>query len=70
MTYLVFIGGVLLGLLLAQIRFRFIYSKGKLKIDQSNPEKDIYRFELDEPYDNKTKYFLLKVITTSDLSHE
>ena len=44
---------------------------GVLKIDSSNPEKDIYRFEV---YNldalSKKKYILMKVKRSSDLSQK
>lgn len=44
---------------------------GTLRIDRSNPEKDVYRFDV---YDleslSKKKYIIIRVDNKADLSHE
>lgn len=65
-----FIGGVLIGVTLYKLIFRFRSRKGILRIDHSNPEKDVYRFEIDGIVDTSTKRFILKVDHDADLSQE
>lgn len=60
------IGGVITSLL-GDLR----QSSGVLKIDHSNPEKDIYRFEIDDLDKlNKKKHVVLKVDHNADLSQK
>lgn len=64
------------GLLAASLignAFSIYYIKrtcGTLKIDHSNPEKDVYRFDVDD-LDSlaKKKRIVLKVDNNADLSH-
>ena len=47
----------------------FRKESGVLRIDRSNPEKDRYRFEIDDLNKLSTKkYIVLKVDNTADLS--
>ena len=47
----------------------FGYTKGTLRIDHSNPEKDIYRIEFDNLDDlSKSKKVILKIDNHADLS--
>lgn len=66
---------LLIGVLLGAILMRgLIFSKsgtGTLKIDSSNPEKDLYRFEIDKLEDLETKSQIIVAIDrTADLSQE
>lgn len=69
LTYII---GVIIGSILTSIvfRFRFPYY-GTLKIDKSNPEKDIYRLEIKE-LDNidKRRHIILDINTSIDLSQK
>lgn len=65
-----FIGGILIGAILYKLIFMFRSRKGVLRIDHSNPEKDVYRFEIDGIADTSTKRFILKVDHDADLSQE
>lgn len=60
--------GSIVTCILVQIRWRVT---GTLKIDHSNPEKDVYRFEIDD-LDNldKRRHVLLKVDHNADLSQK
>lgn len=63
---------ILIALVCAVIAFTIrTITTGVLKIDSSNPEKDIYRFEV---YNldalSKKKYVLMKVKRSSDLSQK
>lgn len=66
-----FIIGVIVEAIVSLI-FKFFRSAfGTLKIDNSNPEKDVYRFVVDD-LDNlsKKKYVELKIERGADLSQE
>lgn len=67
--YFAFMLGIMVGLIIAfMIRPRML---GTLKIDHSNPEKDIYRFEIEKFDDlSKSKRITLKVDHKADLSHD
>lgn len=65
-----FVGGLLVGVILYKLIFWLSSRKGVLRIDHSNPEKDVYRFEIDGIVDNSTKRFVLKVDHDADLSQE
>lgn len=44
---------------------------GTLRIDQSNPEKDLYRFDINDLESlSKKKYIVIRVDNQADLSHE
>ena len=46
---------------------------GTLNIDRSNPEKDVYLFDIDEAEFEKLpkrRYILLKINPNADLSHK
>lgn len=68
MSYLWFLGGVFVGTILTYIRFGRVSRKGILKIDRSDPEKDIYRIDLDGVVLNRTKRLILKIDHNADLS--
>lgn len=69
--WLVFVLGLVVGSIIVNIIWNSNRSSGVLKIDRSNPEKDIYRIELDS-LDNlsKKKRISLKVDTKANLSQE
>ena len=69
--WLVFVLGLVVGSIVVNIIWNLNQSSGVLKIDQSNPEKDIYRIELDS-LDNlsKKKRISLKVDAKANLSQE
>ena len=69
--WLVFVLGLVVGSIVVNIIWSLNQSSGVLKIDQSNPEKDIYRIELDS-LDNltKKKRVSLKVDAKANLSQE
>lgn len=48
-----------------------LFTEGTLKIDSSNPDKDVYRFEIDhlDNISNK-KRIVLKIDPNADLSQE
>ena len=64
-----FVIGILVGVIVG-----FLYphkTSGVLKIDHSNPEKDLYRFEIDD-LDSliKKKKVILRVDNNADLSQK
>ena len=71
MEYLVILlAGVCVCLVLILL-LRDAHTAGTLKVDHSNPEKDIYRFEIDRFDDlNKKKRIVLKVDHSADLSQK
>jgi len=63
--------GVLTGVIITSIMHRLVIAQGTLKIDQSNPEKDIYRLEIDNlDVVAKKKHIRLKVDPKADLSQK
>ena len=61
--------GIFAGSLITSIIFFIKSSSGTLKIDHSNPQKDVYRFEIkDLDKLNKKKYVHLKIDNNADLS--
>ena len=71
MEYLYFAIGLILGSITTIL---FICRKcgvGALKIDHSNPEKDLYRFEIDEIEDlSERRVLILKIDNNADLSQK
>lgn len=65
-----FIGGIVVGFIISRIIFWMCSKKGVLRIDHSNPEKDVYRFEIDGIADKSTKRFMLKVDHNADFSQK
>lgn len=60
----VFLFGVVIGVLLDRIR-----TAGTLRIDHSNPDKDVYRFEINDLDSlNKKKHIVLTIDHHADLS--
>jgi hypothetical protein len=65
-----FVAGLILGLLIGLIAWRRPFL-GTLKIDHSDPEKDLYRFEIEDLDGlSKRRAIRLKVTNTADLSQE
>lgn len=71
MEYLVIVLAGVCFILVALLILRSANAAGTLKVDHSNPEKDIYRFEIDRFDDlNKKKRIVLKVDHSANLSQE
>jgi len=71
MEYLWGLLGVLIGSIMTSIIQLMRTGYGTLRIDHSNPEKDIYRFEIDKFEDlSKKKRVLLHIDNNADLSHK
>lgn len=72
MEYLLILIGLLVGSIVSSIIFFIRYRKaGTLRIDHSDPEKDVYRIEIDD-LDGliKKKNIILKVDNNADLSQK
>lgn len=67
--YFAFMLGILVGLIIGFIIRPQLF--GTLKIDNSNPAKDVYRLEIDNFDDlSGRKRITLRVDNNADLSHE
>ena len=68
MDLIIWICGVVCGVIFTSNR----KPSGTLRIDHSNPEKDIYRMEFEDDLDKlgKKKRVILKIDNNADLSQE
>ncbi len=48
MAYYLFVIGVIVGCIFTLILLRLSSGRGTLRVDHSNPERDIYRLEIDD----------------------
>ena len=72
MEYLLILIGLLVGSIISNIIFFIRYrTVGTLRIDHSDPVKDVYRIEIDD-LDGliKKKHVILKVDNNADLSQK
>lgn len=72
LLFFVFIVGMVVGgIIYPLLIFRFGTS-GTLKIDHSNPKKDVYLFEMDDELEDlsKSKRIILKVDNNAHLSQD
>lgn len=71
MEYLLFVAGVVLGLLIMAVVYKFQTIAGILKIDHSDPEKDVYRLDIaDLDKLDKKRRVALKIDHNADLSQK
>jgi len=71
MQYLIFLIGVLIGVVICRIVCLGITADGVLRIDHSDPEIDKYRLDVDAlDMLSKKKRIVLKVDNNADLSQE
>ena len=71
MCFVFFIIGVFIGSIITNVLYLIRRASGTLKIDRSNPEKDVLRFEIDEKALNelhKKTRLELKIDPNADLS--
>lgn len=69
--WLYYLLGIIVGVILSYIAHTTFGYFGVIKIDHSDPGKDIYRLELKELDDlPKRKYIVLKVDNNADLSQK
>lgn len=68
--WVVFIVGILVGMVIAIVIYASCKTVGVLKIDRTSSDKDIYRIEIDDlgKLDNKSR-IILKIDHDADLSH-
>lgn len=67
----IFVGMAVSTLTTLLIRKVYYRKEGVLQIDHSDPEKDVYRFVIDNIDDlSKKKYIVLKVDNNADLSQK
>lgn len=67
---IVFASGVLVGALVALSSLKLTSKKGYLLIDESNPDKPIWRIDLNNLLDDNTKKFVLEIKRDVDLSQK
>lgn len=60
-SYLIFSLGIVVGIIMTRLILQVSSAKAILRIDHSNPEKDIYRLDLDNVCSTKKKTLLLKI---------
>lgn len=71
MLYMWFSMGVFFGAIVANIGFYLKTARGTFRIDHSNPEKDVYRLEIDSlDKIDKKKRLILKIDHHADLSQK
>lgn len=72
MNFALALGAWVLGVVIGVLIAHFEKPHGTLRIDHSNPEKDIYRMEFDDDLAelNKKKRVILKVDNNANLSQE
>nr|DAV24925.1 MAG TPA: Protein of unknown function (DUF2897) [Bacteriophage sp.] len=71
MVYVWILIGVLIGSVVSNIIFYCRSSSGVFRIDHSDPEKDVYRFEIDDldKLDKKSR-LILKIDHNANLSQK
>lgn len=63
--------GIAIGVILHAIYIRLFRTEGVLRIDHSNPEKDVYRFEIDKIENLKfSERMMLRIDHHAKLSQE
>ena len=67
---IVFASGVLAGVLVALSSLKLTTKKGYLLIDESNPDKPIWRIDLNNLLDDNTRKFILEIKRSADLSQK
>lgn len=71
MTVVWFLLGVVTGIIITSIICRFRSKDGILRIDHSDPEKDVYRFDVNDLDSlSKKKRIVLKVDNHAELSQK
>ena len=67
---IVFASGVLAGILVVLSSLKLTTKKGYLLIDESNPDKPIWRIDLNNLLDDNTKKFVLEIKRGANLSQK
>lgn len=69
-NWLLFLVGIIIGILITLLTV-LLSTSGTLRIDHSNPEKDLYRFDIDNLDElSRRKRIVLKVDNHADLSQK
>ena len=71
MEYIFLIIGILLGCIITSLMFFVKSSTGTLKVDHSDPEKDIYRLEIDDLAElTRSTKIILRVDNNAHISQD
>ena len=69
-SYLIFSLGIIIGVITTRLILQVSSAKAVLRIDHSNPEKDIYRLDLDNVCSMNKKTLLLKIDHCANFANE
>ena len=69
-SYLIFSLGIIIGSIMTRLILQVSSAKAVLRIDHSNPEKDIYRLDLDNVCSMNKKTLLLKIDHRANFTNE
>lgn len=69
-SYLIFSLGIVVGIIMTRLILQVSSAKAILRIDHSNPEKDIYRLDLDNVCSMNKKTLLLKIDHRANFNNE
>lgn len=69
-SYLIFSLGIVVGIIMTRLILQVSSAKAVLRIDHSNPEKDIYRLDLDKVCSMNKKTLLLKIDHRANFTNE
>ena len=69
-SYLIFSLGIVVGIIMTRLILQVSSAKAVLRIDHSNPEKDIYRLDLDNVCSMNKKTLLLKIDHRANFTNE
>ena len=69
-SYLIFSLGIIIGVITTRLILQVSSAKAVLRIDHSNPEKDIYRLDLDTVCNTKKKTLLLRIDHRANFNNE
>ena len=71
MEYVFISIGVIIGSVISNIIFLIRSGSGRLLIDDSDPERSIWRMKFDKDFDaTKKKWFVFKVVPNANLSQK
>ena len=71
MWYLWFVIGIICGSIVTNVIFAIKSASGVLRVDRTNPEKDLYRFEINDlDAISKKKLITLRIDNHADLSQK
>ena len=69
-SYLIFSLGIIIGVITTRLILQVSSAKAVLRIDHSNPEKDIYRLDLDNVCNTNKKTLFLKIDHRANFTNE